>query len=346
MKKILLLLFSSFLLLFNAIASNDDSLEFSEADLKSLTKLINADTSIKYKTGIIHVNSEIKMNVPKGYKFMSQKDAEYVVFELWGNPRTEDIIGMIVKEDYSTLNYDAWAFVVSYENSGYVKDEDANDIDYEELMTEIQSGEEESNKQRKEAGFPGMHIIGWASTPFYDKEHNILHWAKSITFDESEDTTLNYDVRILGRQGILSLNAVGVISQLEDIKAHIPDIINIAEFKDGNKYKDFNPDYDKVAAYTVGGLIAGKLLAKAGIIALLLKNIKLIVLGAIALFGSFGKKIIGFFRRKKEDEETETPIASEPESPAKSESETLAELEPETPAESEPESNDEPKQIQ
>lgn len=350
MKKILLLLIGSFFLLFNVNASNEDSLEFSEADMKNLTKIISADTSIKYKTGIIHVNSEIKLNVPKGYKFMSQKDAEYVVFELWGNPRTEDLIGMIVKEDYSTLNYDAWAFVVSYENSGYVKDEDANDIDYEELMTEIQSGEEESNKQRKEAGFPAMHIIGWASTPFYDKEHNILHWAKSITFDESEDTTLNYDVRILGRKGILSLNAVGVVSQLEDIKAHIPDIISIAEFKEGNKYQDFNPDYDKVAAYSIGGLIAGKLLAKAGIIALLLKNIKLIVLGAIALFGSFGKKIIGFFRRKKEDEETETPAVIEPETPSESVPETIAEAEtpkdPETPSEPESEANDEPKQIQ
>jgi uncharacterized membrane-anchored protein len=125
-----------------------------------------------------------------------------------------------------------------------------------------------------------------------------LHWAKSITFGDSEDTTLNYDVRILGRKGILSLNAVGTITQLDEIKKHVPEIIHIATFKKGSSYADFDPSVDKVAAYTIGGLVAGKLLAKAGLIALLLKNIKLVLLGILALFGGFKNKILGLFKRK------------------------------------------------
>lgn len=231
---------------------------------------------------------------------MSKQDAEYVVFDFWGNPRQEGLLGMIVKDDYSITDPSAWAFIVTYDNSGYVKDEDANDIDYDDMMDELKSGEADENEERVKEGYPAIHMIGWATKPYYDKNNNILHWAKSMVFGETPvDTTLNYDVRILGRKGVLSLNAVGNTQQLADIKSHIPDIIHIAKFKEGSKYMDFDPDIDQVAAYSIGGLVAGKLLAKAGILALLLKNIKLIAFGLIALFGKFGKKILGFFSSKK-----------------------------------------------
>ena len=51
-----------------------------------------------------------------------------------------------------------------------------------------------------------------------------------MQFDGGDDTTLNYDVRLLGRKGVLSMNAVGTISNLSDIQAHIPDILKIASF--------------------------------------------------------------------------------------------------------------------
>lgn len=277
----------------------DASDSLNAADLGIITEVLKRDKEIKYQTGSVDLNSEISLNIPKGYKFMPKADAEFVVYEYWGNPRRDGVLGMIVKEDYSLLDSNAtWAFVVSYENSGYVKDEEADKINYDEMMTEMQESEAEANKDRKTAGFPSIHIVGWATHPFYDKQNNILHWAKSITFGDSEDTTLNYDVRILGRKGILSLNAVGTITQLDEIKQHVPEIIHIATFKKGSSYADFDPSVDKVAAYTIGGLVAGKLLAKAGLIALLLKNIKLVLLGILALFGGFKNKILGLFKRK------------------------------------------------
>ncbi|TYA89160.1 DUF2167 domain-containing protein, partial [Seonamhaeicola marinus] len=59
------------------------------------------------------------------------------------------------------------------------------------------------------------------------------------------------------------------------------------------RYSDFNPDIDQVAAYGIGGLIAGKILAKAGFFAVILKFWKFIAIGAVALFSSFRKKIFG-----------------------------------------------------
>lgn len=270
---------------------------------KLIDEIIKRDKDIKYQTGKVDLNEDIALDVPAGFKFMPKADAEYVVYEYWGNPNTNDVLGMIVKNDYSILQTDAWAFIVTYDMSGYVKDEDADKLDYDEMMKEMKEGEKEENEQRVKEGYSSIHMLGWATKPFYDKKSNILHWAKSMIFSGGTDTTLNYDVRILGRKGVLSLNAVGVLSQLEDIQANIPQIINIAKFKKGSSYLDFDPSVDKVAAYTIGGLVAGKLLAKAGIFVLLLKNIKLIIFGILAFFGGFKNKIIGFFKKKKDNDD-------------------------------------------
>jgi len=297
-----LFLFVSFLLLAPLLhAQNLDTSSAGQA--KALQTILDRDKEIRYQTGDVEINSDVKLSVPTGYKFMSQKDAEFVVYDFWGNPKQDGLLGMIVKQDYSIADPDKWAFVVTYENSGFVKDEDAEDIDYDEMMETMQSEEEEGNNERTKEGYEPIHILGWAAKPFYDKKNNILHWAKSIKFGESTDTTLNYDVRILGRKGVLSLNAVGTINQIAEIETHIPDIIHIAKFKDGSKYTDFDPEIDKVAAYTIGGLVAGKLLAKAGLLALLLKNIKLVLLAAGVMFGGLRNKIAGFFSKKKKTDE-------------------------------------------
>ncbi len=38
-------------------------------------------------------------------------------------------------------------------------------------------------------------------------------------------------------------------------------------FEEGSRYVDFDPDVDQVAAYGIGALVAGKLAAKAGLLA-------------------------------------------------------------------------------
>ncbi len=297
MKKLLLFL-CLWALVQTSIAQDADTSSASTEE--NFQKILEKDKAIKYQTGNIHVNADVKLTVPAGYKFMNKQDAEFVVFDFWGNPRQDGLLGMVVKDGYSIVDQDAWAFVVTYENSGFVKDEDAEDIDYDEMMEELQSDEEDTNEERAKEGYPAIHITGWAAKPFYDKKNNILHWAKSIKFGDAADTTLNYDVRILGRKGVLSLNAVGTVSQIGDIKAHVPDIIHIAQFKEGSRYQDFDPKYDKVAAYTIGGLVAGKLLAKVGIFALILKNIKLVIFALVALFGTLKNRILDLFTKKKE----------------------------------------------
>jgi uncharacterized membrane-anchored protein len=136
-------------------------------------------------------------------------------------------------------------------------------------------------------------LIGWASEPYYDQANKKLHWAKELKFGESEVNTLNYNIRILGRKGYLNMNAIGDMDALPDFQRDIDKILASVEFNEGQRYSDFNPDIDEVAAIGIGGLIAGKVLAKAGFFAMLLKFWKVIAVGAVAAFSMLRKKIFG-----------------------------------------------------
>ena len=148
--------------------------------------------------------------------------------------------------------------------------------------------------------------MGWASPPFYDKEQKVLHWAKELHSQDADGNTLNYNVRVLGRKGVLILNAVADMTELETVKENIPSVLSMAKFNSGHTYAEFDSSIDQVAAWTIGGLVAGKLLAKVGIFALLLKNIKLLIL-VIGGGGAAAWKFIS--GRKKKDFPEEFPRA-------------------------------------
>jgi uncharacterized membrane-anchored protein len=254
---------------------------------------------MKYETGLVGLTGGIaELNIPAGFKFLNKEQAEYVVTSLWGNPPQQGVLGLLVPQEWDPIFDSTYAFVISFENMGYVKDSDADKIDYADLLKDIRKEEPESNKQRTSMGYETIHMVGWASNPFYDKTKKVLHWAKELRFGNQEVNTLNYDVRVLGRRGILSLNAVTDIGHLNLVKRDIDKVLSMARFTSGNRYEDFDSKTDNVAAWTVGGLVAGKILAKVGGF----KFLKLIFIGIAAAIGAAWRFITG--RRKKKEEET------------------------------------------
>ena len=255
------------------------------------------EASFKYQHGEIQLDNGIGvLNVPPGFRFLDSDQSEYVIHDLWGNPPDARTLGMIIPENIGLTNERSWAFIITYDEMGFVKDNDADDVDYDELLKEMQSDAASANEERVKQGYESIAIIGWAAKPYYDSEKKVLHWAKEIKFGENDGTTLNYNVRILGRKGVLVLNAVASMMELPEVQQNIEPVLASFSYSDGNKYADFDASIDEVAAWTIGGLVAGKMLAKVGIFALLLKNIKLIGL-AIAALGTAAWK---WYKRKTE----------------------------------------------
>ncbi len=237
-------------------------------------------------------NGMATITIPKGYKFLREKDAQTVLSDIWGNPEDSSVMGLLLKSDESP-GETSYGIELTYSNEGYVKDDDAEDIDYDDLLEEMQNDVKAANPQRKELGYSEVQLLGWATEPFYDASSKKLHWAKELKFEDYESNTLNYNIRVLGRKGFINLNVIGDMEVLDDVKSNLDPILASVSFNQGYKYSEFDPDFDEVAAYGIGGLIAGKILAKAGFFALLLKFWKVIAIGAVALFAGLRKKLFG-----------------------------------------------------
>ncbi|MDF2192200.1 DUF2167 domain-containing protein [Paraflavitalea sp. CAU 1676] len=304
MKKYLLLVFAM-MAIHVLYAGDEDSLKLMREKYQQFADSINS--TLKYETGVITLpNGVAKLNVPKGFKYLNAAQSKFIISDIWGNPPREGIDGMIFPENGDPFSDSSYAFVVTYDAMGFVKDEDADEIDYDDMLKGFQEGEVEENKERVKEGYEPIHMVGWAQKPFYDKDNKVLHWAKELRFGaDAAVNTLNYDVRILGRKGVLSLNAVASMGELSIVKKDIDQVMHMATFTEGNAYKDFDPKIDQVAAWTIGGLVAGKVLAKVGVAAFFLKFWKLIALGFVAA-GGF---IVKLFKRKKN---TETEPEPEP----------------------------------
>jgi uncharacterized membrane-anchored protein len=257
----------------------------------------SVESTLTYQTGEIKFDNGIGiLTVPSGFRYLDSEQANHVLTNLWGNPEDSGTLGMIVPEGIPVLADNAWAFIVTYEEMGYVKDDDADDIDYDDLLEEMQSDMVAENELRVKEGYEPITVIGWAAKPYYDENKKVLHWAKELKFGENESNTLNYNVRVLGRKGVVVLNAVASMTELADVQKNIEPVLSSFNYAGGNAYADFNPDIDEVAAWTIGGLVAGKVLAKVGILAFLLKYIKLIGIGLVALATGLWK----WYKRKTE----------------------------------------------
>lgn len=254
--------------------------------------------SLKFQDGTINLPGDIaSIRLSDDFRYLNPDDAERVLVA-WGNPPGNDSAGMLVPRHADLFGPSGWAVIISYEEDGYVSDEDADSIDYTEMLHNMQTETEEENNQRLEAGYEAIQLIGWAAPPHYDSSDKKLYWARELKFGNEEENILNYNIRVLGRKGVLVLNAVAGMSQLATVETGMQEVLAITDFNTGHRYADFNPDVDKVAAYGIGALVAGKLAANAGLFAklgvLLLVLKKYIVLIVIAV----GAVLSRLFKRK------------------------------------------------
>ncbi|KIP99670.1 MULTISPECIES: DUF2167 domain-containing protein [Pseudomonas] len=274
--------------------------------------------SLDFRSGKVVVGSNLAtLDLPENLVFLDGADAERVLVEAWGNPPDDKLpLGMILPKGVSPLADESWAVTVEYEENGYVSDEDAADIDYADMLKDLQDGAKAENEWRTENGYEPIAIVGWASAPHYDAAGKKLHWAKEVKFGDSDEHILNYNIRVLGRKGVLVLNFIAGMHQLPQIEENLPAVLAMTDFNDGNRYADFNPDIDEVAAYGLGALIAGKAAAKVGLFAAALVLLKKAWFLPVLLIGWVWRRMTG---KKKEQPQ---PLAPEPQVQPEAKAET------------------------
>lgn len=250
--------------------------------------------SFKPQHGTVQLPDGIAtLQLDQDFYYLAPGDSERLLTEGWGNPPGIKTLGMIMPQSINPLKRGSWGVVITYRGDGHVSDDDAAKIDYDALLQKMKDADLKHNEERKKQGYPGLQLIGWAEPPHYDAQAHKLYWARELKADGADEDTLNYSIRVLGRKGVLELNAVAAMRDLPTIKQEMPKVLAQTNFTDGNRYNDFDPSTDKVAAYGLAALVAGGIAAKAGLFAklgiMLLALKKFIVIGLVAVAGFFRK---------------------------------------------------------
>lgn len=255
--------------------------------------------SLHFRSGTVAIDpAHATLNLTSEFRFLDALDAQRVLHDLWGNPPDSDVLGMLIPAGAALTDAkNSWVVVISYSDDGHVSDSEASTLDYDKLLKDMQQDARDSKAEREQQGYPAIEIVGWATPPHYDAASNKLYWARELNFAGAREHTLNYDIRVLGRGGYLSFNAVADMHQLAMVKERMPQVLDMAEFDAGQRYADFNSSTDKIAAYGIGTLVAGAIAAKAGLFAkllvLLLAFKKVVIVGFLAVAAAVRK----FFKR-------------------------------------------------
>ena len=246
------------------------------------------------------------MHLGDRYYFLPAAEAKRVLVDAWGNPpeQGEGVLGLVIEKGRNVFD-SPWAAVITYEDSGHVSDADAKEQDYAAVLKNMQEGQEAANPERIKAGYPAMHLVGWAQPPSYDAARHSLIWARELQLAGSPTNGLNYDVRLLGRTGVLSLNMLSEMPLLGEVRTAAEAFGRAVTFEPGAGYADFDAATDKSAEYGLAGLVAGgaavAVAKKVGLVAIFLKFGKLILL-AIAGFGAAAWAFVRRLTGRKEEE--------------------------------------------
>jgi uncharacterized membrane-anchored protein len=102
-------------------------------------------------------------------------------------------------------------------------------------------------------------VTGWSEPPQYDRALHRLVWALRARSDDGD--SVNFNTRVLGRKGIVSLDLVCDPAELAVDKPEVAALLQGTAFRSGARYEDFDSKMDPIAQYG----LSGSILAGAGI---------------------------------------------------------------------------------
>ncbi|MGZ3506691.1 MAG: DUF2167 domain-containing protein [Vulcanimicrobiaceae bacterium] len=198
----------------------------------------------------------------------------------------------------------AWFVMFKFDESGLVRDNDKNALDADKLLASMKEATEQANEERERRGWDKMFIAGWITPPFYDSTTHNLTWALEGVTAEGE-SSVNREVRLLGRRGVLSAELVAEPNHLSTVVPQFDGVIGSTRFVTGQKYSEWR-EGDKVAAYGLVALIAGGAGLAAGKLGLLGKLWKLVAAMVVAIWKLAAVAVAGIiawikslFKKKK-----------------------------------------------
>ena len=249
------------------------------AKVSEFRKLVE---SIDWKTeGSGTLGNIAAIDVPGGYRFTAGPGT-LKLMEAFGNLTSGTELGYISPLDMK------WFAVFEFDDCGYVKDDEKDQLDGDKILEQLQEGQTNANAELSKRGMSTLEVLGWQTPPFYNPQTNNLEWAIRLRSSDGSQV-VNYKTKLLGRRGVMDVVLVCDESEMATVVPEYQDLLKGFSYKKEESYAAFSKG-DKIAEYGLTGLILGGGLLVAAKSGLLAKLWKPILVGLIAV-GAFLRRI-------------------------------------------------------
>ncbi|MFZ5442161.1 MAG: DUF2167 domain-containing protein [Myxococcota bacterium] len=233
----------------------------------------------------VKVGANAELDLPQGVIFGDAKVAKDIL-ERSGNLTNGQEVGILLNAQSSVI--------FEFDPVGYVKDDDKEALDADKMLTALRENQEEANSELERRGLDALELTGWQVKPHYDPATHNLEWAPLVKNKKNGHETVNYNVRILGRRGVMEAT---LLVSPDKFDAELPGFRQSLKgftFTKGEDYMSWVKG-DKVAEYGLAALVTGgavAVAAKSGLLGKLIKPLIVAVGAALAAIKRFftGKK--------------------------------------------------------
>ena len=230
------------------------------------------------------VGTRSKIQIPEGARLLPESSGS----------RFLELTGNLPEDGDTVLVRDHWWATLSFNDAGYVKDDEK--LDPDALLKALRENDEAANKERTKRGMATLTNEGWIVPPHYDPTTKFLEYGLRLRSSDSPRPVVNYTMRLLSRRGY---ETVILVTRPETMEADVQDlhqVLNGFQFNPGEKYSEFRAG-DHVAEFGLGALVLGGAAAAAikggwfkGLAAALVAGWKLVV-GAVVALGAGIKRL-------------------------------------------------------
>lgn len=212
-------------------------------------------SSLPWKFGptTVKLGNRATLNVPDGYAFLDASGSRSLNDILHNPPVDADEYTLAPKSLH-------WIAFFSYEDIGYVKDDEK--LDPDAILDSYRKGTERSNRERRERGWNEITILGWNAKPEYDTQIKSLAWSILAEDVQTHHQIINYNTRLLGRRGVMDVVVVTSPTRLAPAIADFKSALPGFQYAQGESYAEYRPG-DHVAEYGLAALITGGAIAVA-----------------------------------------------------------------------------------
>lgn len=231
----------------------------------------------------VAITDRAMLELPEGYVYLGADDTR-VLMELMENPGSNN-------EYYVAPVDDDWFVVFAYDDTGHIEDDE--ELDAEALLSSIREGNEQANAERRRRGWQELDIRGWEYEPFYEADTQRLAWA--ILAESGGEPVVNYNTRLLGRTGVMSVVLVADPVNLDAAVTQLKTTLGGFSYNAGQRYAEYRPG-DKLATYGLAALVAGgtaAAVAGSGMGKALFKFVGVAIVGAFAAVSAFFRRLFG-----------------------------------------------------